>query len=466
MGSVPTLEEHIANLKDAISLRTLVERTHVIGRDRKTLCPLHSDTHPTCHIYDRDDEKAKFEGWHCYACHYKGDGPFDHIDWLKAVFTLSTGQAIRELEAITSIRRDGLTRPGKRGRKARKNQPPPAPKDVFEPLTKARLDEAWTLLNEHYPTQPVNGRLPEGLCEHGLTPELARYFGLMSKGDDGVLPIRGPTGELMAFKVRLAKPLGTMRYFYRPDNVGAPAWCSPNLSEKNQVIIREGELNAMLTWAALKYVGVDIGVVGMAGSGSYLYPKLLSGKEVFIQTDPDEAGEGALGTWAREAQEQGAGSVNPLANLPGAQDPCDVAEAEGLETLGVLLLNLLAEATSRPPWGSQARLRWALEQGWGDRKQVERALRQNDLVTLANLSERLGLAPLGERDIVLGLQRKGYLSKASPLRLSWLDDWRLVDPGALARLSVAGVVEQTEHDFTYVSEKQRRGAPQLHSVEI
>ena len=471
MSSELTLEDHIANLKEAISLRALVERTHVIGRDKKTLCPLHDDTHPTCHIYDRNDEKAKFEGWHCFACHYKTDGPFDHIDWLKAVHGFSTGLAIRELEAITGITRDGSS--GKRrfeGRSVRQKRRVPAPKDAFAPLTQARLGEAWQKLNEYYPTKPVGGHLPKGLQEHGLTPELARYFGLMSKGNDGVLPIRGPAGKIMAFKVRLAEPLGTTRYYYRPDNVGAPAWCSPDISQKTRVIVREGELNAMLTWAALKYVGVDdVGALGMAGSGSYLYPGLLTGKEVFIQTDPDEAGEGALGAWAKAALEQGARRVHALADIPDGQDPCDVAEAEGLEALGLLVATRLAEAAACPPWGVKARLSWALEQGWAaPSAEVIRAIDQNDLFALANLSERLGQEHLDVGGITLGLQRRGYIADQSPLRLTWLDDWRLVDPAALARLEARGVVEKNAHEFTYVSEEQRkkRRAAQLEPVGV
>ena len=61
---------------------------HGVGRDRKTTCPLHSDEHPSLHVYPGD------RGWCCFQCGRGGTA----IDLAAALWGLGTrGEDYREV---------------------------------------------------------------------------------------------------------------------------------------------------------------------------------------------------------------------------------------------------------------------------------------------------------------------------------------------------------------------------------
>lgn len=108
-----------------------------------------------------------------------------------------------------------------------------------------------------------------------------------------------------------------------------------------------GNCNAIIAHAALEHAGLtDIGVMGMAGAASPLYPGVVSNKAVYIYADDDEAGHKAKAVWAKAAHDEGARSV--YETVSHSMDFCEYAGSQGkhaLEALAAMLVALRDSAT-------------------------------------------------------------------------------------------------------------------------
>lgn len=176
---------------------------------------------------------------------------------------------------------------------------------------------------------PMKGR--------GFSKKLLREYGIRADGHDALIPITNPEGVILQVKRRLAnEERPGKKYRYEHKGHGGPAWCSPGSRQAQMLLIVEGELSAMIAHAALRSRGEDgIGVMGVAGAQSVLYPGLCAGKSVFIYADDDEPGEDARQAWSKAAHQQGAKSVHIIP--PHIEDFCDVAGKHGLDALADML---------------------------------------------------------------------------------------------------------------------------------
>lgn len=184
------------------------------------------------------------------------------------------------------------------------------------------------------------------LANRGFNKAIVERYGIRRDGDDALIPITSPEGVVMNVKRRFNQPYRGMRYTYEVEGHGAPPWCSPDARRAPVLFIVEGELNAIIAHAALQEAGeTEVGVMGMAGANTDLYPGLCRGKTVYVYADDDEAGEKAVAAWAERAHEDGAKSVHVCP--PNFQDFCDHAGKEGRPGLAVLLTALFAAAEQR-----------------------------------------------------------------------------------------------------------------------
>lgn len=170
----------------------------------------------------------------------------------------------------------------------------------------------------------------------GFTKAMMQTYGIRADGQDALIPITSPDGVVMQVKRRLAKPGKQGKYRYEHKGHGGPPWCSSNLRQAPTLLIVEGELNAIVAHAALVEAGEHgVGVMGVAGAQSPLYPGACAGKRVLVYADDDEAGAIARSAWAQAAHEAGAESVRTIP--PHEMDFCDFAGRHGLGPLAQML---------------------------------------------------------------------------------------------------------------------------------
>jgi len=168
------------------------------------------------------------------------------------------------------------------------------------------------------------------------TKHLETYNLRTDNGVDALIPITSPEGVVLQVKRRLGNVTGSGKYRYEHQGHHSPPWCSGNSRDAPMLFIIEGELSAIIAHAALQEAGhTDIGVMGVAGANSPLYPGLCSGKRVLVYADDDEAGEKARNAWALAAHEAGARSVHVAP--PHRMDFCDHAGKYGVTELASLL---------------------------------------------------------------------------------------------------------------------------------
>jgi DNA primase len=84
-GSKHRASENLKTTIANIDFPALVPETHSIVCS-KTICSFHSDSNPSCHIYD--------DHFFCFACSANGDA----LTWLEHIYGLSKGDGIKELE--------------------------------------------------------------------------------------------------------------------------------------------------------------------------------------------------------------------------------------------------------------------------------------------------------------------------------------------------------------------------------
>jgi Protein of unknown function (DUF3987) len=245
----------------------------------------------------------------------------------------------RSMEGIGdggTVRIHATTRPSK-PYKARTSVHVPA----LEPDVLARLETAQKALTARWP-------VPE-LAERGFTLELAQEFGFgLAQNGDTLIPASDPNGRIVALKRRHCAPNADPRYSWAAGGKGLPATCSPTYGNAGTAFWIEGELSALVAWAALRQAGLNIDVQGLGGTSGK--PWDVGHKHVLIYCDGDEAGIQALEKWAKIALEAGARSVKTLEPLPDLEDFCDIAARDGLEALSTTLKTMIATTAEVDPW--------------------------------------------------------------------------------------------------------------------
>jgi DNA primase len=306
----PHSPTHHYNLKDlisAVNFRPVVSETHEINREDKTLCPFHQDSSPSCHIYD--------DHFYCFACGATGNA----LTWLEHVHNLSKADAIKELE-----RRVGTVPVTQR--EVAVSKPKATCKGCeAKPFTDALHVKFWQRLAQLKD-------VPKALQGRGFSVDDCKALGIAANGDDAVLSITDPLGNIVALKQRHAVIRdGRSRYSYLTKGCGTPAWCSPLFLTSQTVLIIEGELNAM-SCAAVRCNGdKDLGVMGVAGTGGCLWLGALKNKDVYVYGDRDDKGQEARDKWALAAYYAGAKSVLTLE--PWEMDANDVLAKLGPDEL-------------------------------------------------------------------------------------------------------------------------------------
>lgn len=303
------MTHYLPTLKAAVAFPDLVAETHEVRSGGKVLCPAHDDHTPSCHIYG--------DGYKCFACGAYGDA----IDWLELVYRLSTAEAIAELE-----RRVGGYVPPTSIEPASRHRP-----TEFKPVDDATL-------RAHYRRADALDRVPAAVAGRSFTLDDLQCFAFAAYSDDAVFPVTSPDGRVLALKRRYAEPYRGQRYGYTTPGHGTPAWCSPDFMGRSEVLVTEGEFNAMACWLARP----DLAVMGVAGTGGSLHPEALMGRTVYCYGDGDEPGQKARDKWAQQALEAGASKVFVLD--PWETDACDLAGSRGRAALADELTRSLTSA--------------------------------------------------------------------------------------------------------------------------
>lgn len=264
--------------------------------------------------------------WHDFATDEGGSA----YDWLTMIEGMGGQEAAHLL-----IERVGLASAAS----------PEGRKQASEDKAAHRYRPLPTEATEALAALPV-GTVPV-MRNRGFTPKLLEHYGIKADGEDALIPITSPEGLVVQVKRRLANVEGSGKYRYEHKGYGGPAWCSLGLRKAKLIFVIEGELSAIIAHAALEHAGLtDIGVMGMAGAASPLYPGVVSNKAVYIYADDDEAGHKAKAVWAKAAHDEGARSV--YETVSHSMDFCEYAGSQGkhaLEALAAMLVALRDSAT-------------------------------------------------------------------------------------------------------------------------
>lgn len=184
--------------------------------------------------------------------------------------------------------------------------------------------------------------LPEVFQERGFSLEHLQppESGLSDLGLDrhgnGVIAQRDLKGRLLGLKLRLVGA-GAARYVERPGPNGNPPWLPPGAREisaegARSVLCIEGELNAMLSFLALRGSGwVVVGLGSAFGPLPWPWLTRLS-LPVVVFLDRGRAGDKSFGAWQVEA-----GALRlPMVRagpLLADWDACEYAARCGFEAL-------------------------------------------------------------------------------------------------------------------------------------
>lgn len=223
----------------------------------------------------------------------------------------------------------------------------------------AQNGEAGAQSKSYQPISKSEAFAFKGMLEKGQAPVALKGRGFLKSevdelqiaGDDGdaVIPITNPKGEIVALKRRFLK--GKPRYRYEISGRGSPPWACPRyleLSERSeQVLIVEGELNAMIAYAVLNKAGYEVPVQGLPGSSGEPYLEGIEGKTCFLYLDPDSKDSKKNHAKAKERLSVmliEAGAKEVIVMQSEEDDFCDIAGKEGREELlDILEANLTRE---------------------------------------------------------------------------------------------------------------------------
>jgi DNA primase len=296
----------IKRIIGAVDFASLVAETHTIDRQGKALCPSHPDRSPSLQVYQ--------DHAYCFACGWHGDA----LTWLEQARGLSKVDAIKELERRAGVPRMQPTK--------RISRPQAAVKPcTAQPLSEALHVKLWQRLEQL-------SEVPKAIQSRGFEVEDCKALGIAASGDNAVLAITDPLGNIVAFKQRYhVVREGQSRYSYLTKNCGTPAWCSPCFWTSQDVLVIEGEINAMSCALVRRNGDKDLAAMGVAGAHGELWLEALKDKDVYVYGDCDKPGQEARDKWALAAYNAGARSVKVLE--PWEMDANDVLVKLGADEL-------------------------------------------------------------------------------------------------------------------------------------
>jgi DNA primase len=303
-GSKHRASEYLKQIITKIDFPALVAETHFIVRG-KTLCPSHDDSRPSCHIYD--------DHFFCFACGATGNA----LVWLERAHKLRKADAIRGLEKRSGIQSS------RRSDKPKTTEKHPAVKKCCDSKPLSR-----NVVDLHLKRASKLKAIPLALEGRGFMLEDLQRHWIASENEDALIPIFNPDGDMVAIKKRKHTIKSKeQRYVYLTAKCGAPAWCSPNFSNYDTVLVIEGELNAAICAA----VHPEMAYMGVAGTENHLWLEALKGKTVYVYADGDAPGQKAREHWALAAYNNGAECVMVIE--PWEMDACDIAGSFGRDAL-------------------------------------------------------------------------------------------------------------------------------------
>lgn len=202
----------------------------------------------------------------------------------------------------------------------------------------------------------AGGHRPKAMKGRGLLASDLDEFMIVADGDDALIPILSPDGELLNVKRRRFEPKSGPKYRYEFKGHGSPPWCSPNLGDPDvtNVLIVEGEVNGMLAYSIARAEGWNLAVMAPAGSDGRIYHEVLEDRRVYAYGDNDQhlvekgmenAGQVARARWLQEAKGAGARAGLPIA--PFERDFCDSAGEDRTE-FTIALKRAMREADANP----------------------------------------------------------------------------------------------------------------------
>lgn len=325
-------------------------------------------------------------------------------DWLTTIEGMDGQEAAHFL-----IERVGLASEGPQERRKQASEDSPTAK--YRPLP-TRVTEALTGL----PVATV-----EVMKNRGFTKSVMQQYGIVTDGEDALIPITNPQGAIMQVKRRLANAEGSGKYRYEHKGYGSPAWCSPGMDKASVVWIVEGELNGIIAHAAFQQAGhTDVGVMGVAGAQSPLYPGAVSNKAVLIYADDDPAGDKARDAWAEAAYQAGAKSVHVIP--PYSMDFCEYAGTPNIGLAGLFAMLDTRPVTAEQVYGVSDRM----VGGETEREVMDRLTRRLEgrvihSIGLRQADEETG----GIREAGLyGVGGLPSMGKSATLRRIWLEHIR------------------------------------------
>ena len=209
-------------VKAAVNITQVLERYGLAEQFKKTNngdtwsgpCPIHQGTNPT-----QFRVSVSKNCWHCFSgdCHAHGNV----LEFVSRMENISITEAARKLAEWFQVNAEWKPDTGRREKAVRTEAvespaaeeapaPRPAAKAVTRPASQieplAKADEIGGNKKLNFALQNLDAAHPY-LTERGLTPETIAEFGLgfCAKGsmkDRVVIPIRNPSGELVAYAGR------------------------------------------------------------------------------------------------------------------------------------------------------------------------------------------------------------------------------------------------------------------------
>lgn len=246
------------------------------------LCPFHDDHDPSFDVYERDNGT---QACGCMSCDF---GPSNDVyDLIRAIKNVSFGQALGEAQALAA---------SLAGRPPRQT---PA-------IVKRDVDVASFVSTSLDRAQDDQQAIQMMLLDRGIvvpTTWLLQEFGLGVTPDGAgvVVPHRNKAGEVTAAKIRRGttedRPWKPIAVSGSKLNELYGVWRDRG---KNKVILVEGESD---TWTVAWLMRYDDCEVFGLPSGAAARPRrewieLLSGRDVTLLMDADDAGRLALRNWA------------------------------------------------------------------------------------------------------------------------------------------------------------------------
>lgn len=300
------------------------------------LCPFHDDHEPSFDVYERDNGT---QACGCMSCDF---GPSNDVyDLIRAMKNISFGQALVEAQAMSA----SLV-----GRPPRQT---PA-------IVKRDVDVAAFVATSLERAQDDQQIIQAMLLERDIgvpTKWLLQEFGLGVTPDGAgvVVPHRNANGEVTAAKIRRAT---------NADRPWKPmAIAGSKLGElygiwrdrgRNRVILVEGESD---TWSVAWLMRFDDCEVFGLPSGAAARPRrewieFLSGREVTLLMDADDAGRTALRNWATALGVVAVALLNEGKDASNEAASVVYSAIAHAETVG----NMLAPGLVEAPFGGYVRV--------------------------------------------------------------------------------------------------------------